>query len=239
MRRRKKLLICILAVILIGLISVIAGTLYLTSDSELAQGDKNILICAIDESETRPGMGACDMAFIVNLKNGSLVNYSAIYPAGKTHPTAAEPQEAQEQGAGEKLLLHDSFWENDTNKSMTLAKEIVEYNMSTHIDAVVTVNSEALDAVLGAAGTIDVNGQKINASGIDIIREEQYGNGSSRGDAVMDMVKAIAQSADDPVVKANMVQAALDQYNKGNIVMEPQGEFVGLLASKGLSSLFG
>ena len=55
----------------------------------------------------------------------------------------------------------------------------------------------------------------------------------------MDMVKAIAKSANDPIIKAKMVQAAIDQYNKGNIVMEPQGEFMGLLTSKGLSSLFG
>ena len=36
-----------------------------------------------------------------------------------------------------------------------------------------------------------------------------------------------------------MVQAAMDQYAKGNIVMTPADEFIGLLASKGLSSLFG
>lgn len=239
MKRRKKLLIAILIVILVGLVAVIGGTMYMSSNSELAQGEKNILICAIDESEGRPGMGACDMAFLVRLNNGSLVDYSPVYPAGMTHPTAAEPLEAQEQGAGEKLLLHDSFWDNDTNKSMTLAKEIVEYNLNTSVDAVVAINSEALDAVIGSVGTIDVNGQKVQARGIDIIREEQYGNGSSRGDAVMDMVKAIAKASNDPMVKAKMVQAALDQFNKGNIVMEPQNDFMGLLTSKGLSSLFG
>ena len=57
MRRRKKLIIAILLVILIGLIAVIAGELFLPHDNELAQGSKNILVCAIDESEPRPGMG--------------------------------------------------------------------------------------------------------------------------------------------------------------------------------------
>lgn len=239
MKRRKKLLIAILIVILIGLVAVIGGTMYMSSNSELVHGEKNILICAIDESEGRAGMGACDMAFLVRLDNGSLVDYSPVYPGGMTHPTEAEPAEAQAQGAGEKLLLHDSFWYNDTNRSMTLAKEIVEHNLDTHIDAVVAINSEALDAIIGSVGTIDVNGQKVQASGIDIIREEQYENGSSRGDAVMDMVKAIAKAANDPIIKAKMVQAALDQYNKGNIVMEPENDFMGLLTSKGLSSLFG
>ncbi len=238
MKRRKKLLIAILVVIIIGIITVVAGTAFMSSNSGLAQGEKNILICAIDESEERPGMGACDMAFMITLDNGSLKNYSSIYPSGKTHPTVEEPEEAQSQGAGEKLLLHDAFWENDTNKSINLAKEIIEYNMSTHIDAVVAINSEALDDILGSAGTIDVNGKKINASGIDIIREEQYNNGVSRGDAVMDIAHAIAKAAENPLVKSKMMQAAINQYNKGNIVMEPQGEFMGLLASEGLSSIF-
>lgn len=237
MRRRKKLIIAILLVILIGLLSVIAGTLFLPHDNELSSGTKNILVCAIDESEPRPGMGACDMAFIVTLKDGELINYTAIYPHGMTHPNASEPQEAQEQGAGEKLLLHDSFWENDTKKSMQLAKEIVEYQTNTSIDAVVAVNSEALDAILQSAGTLDVNGTQMNASGIDIIREEQYDGGVTRGTAVMDIVKAAGHASEDPLTKASMVNAALDQYSKGNIVMEPQGSFVGLLASKGINNL--
>lgn len=182
-------------------------------------------------------MGACDMAFIVSLQDGELVNYTEIYPHGMTHPNASEPQEAQEQGAGEKLLLHDSFWDNDTKKSMQLAKEIVEYNTSENIDAVVAVNSEALDAILKSAGTLDVNGTQMNASGIDIIREEQYTGGQTRGAAVMDIVKAAGHAASDPFKKAEMVNAALDQYSKGNIVMDPPGAFVGLLASKGINNL--
>ena len=86
---------------------------------------------------------------------------------------------------------------------------------------------------------IEVNGQTLEVSGIDIIREEQYGQGVTRGTAVLDLVQGIASSADDPLTKAKMVQAAMDQYAKGNIVMTPADEFIGLLASKGLSSLFG
>ena len=197
------------------------------------------MVCAIDESETRPGMGACDMAFIVHLDNGTLKNYTAIYPGGMTHPTAAEPAEAQTQGAGARLLLHDAFWDSDNAKSMQLAKEIVEYNTNIHIDSVVAVNTEALDAVLAAAGPLDVNGTKMQISGIDFIREEDWGYGVSRGDAVMNIVKAAAQKAKDPDVKSSMINAALDQFSKGNIVMDEEGAFVGLLASKGIETFFG
>ncbi|MDO5848413.1 MAG: DUF4012 domain-containing protein [Methanobrevibacter sp.] len=241
MKRRNKLLIAIIIVILIGVVAIIGQIFYLGNNTTLDEGNRTILVCAIDESEVRPGMGACDMAFLVYLDNGSLVNYTAIYPGGMTHPTEAEPAEGQALGAGSKLLLHDSFWEKDNKRSMELAKEIVQHNMNMTqpIDAVVAINTQALDAILSSAGTVTVNGEKVNVSGIDIIREDQYGNGESRGDAVLELVKAIAKSADNPNVKAKMVQAAIDQYSKGNIVMEPAGDFVGLLASKGFSNLFG
>ena len=237
MNRRKKLIIAILIVIFIGLLTIIAGVLFLNTSGDLSSGDGNILVCAIDESEPRPGMGACDMAFIVYLRNGEIVNYTAIYPHGMTHPNASEPAEAQAQGAGPRLLLHDSFWDSDNVISMTLAKEIVEYQTNIPIDAVVAINSEGLDAILDAASPLQVNGQTINASGIDIIREEQDSGGESRGDAVLDIVRAVAQSATNADKRSAMVNVALDQYSKGNIVMEPQGSFIGLLASKGIENI--
>lgn len=239
MDRTRKLIIAILIIVLIGLIAIIAGALFIGHDVELTEGNKNILVCAIDESEPRPGMGACDMAFVVTLNNGTLKNYTAVYPGGLTHPSAPEPSEAQSQGAGSRLLLHDAFWSEDNAECMKLAKEIVEFNTNMKIDSVVAVNTEALDAVLNAAGPIDVNGTPTNVSGIDIIREEDWGNGVSRGDAVLDIVKSAARAAKDPEVKSAMINAAIDQYSKGNIIMDQQGAFVGLLASKGIETFFG
>ena len=194
MDRTRRLIIVILVVILIGLIAVIAGALFLGHDSMLTHGNRNILVCAIDESESRPGMGACDMAFIVNLENGTLKNYTPFYPGDMTHPTASEPKEAQDQGAGSALLLHDAFWDADNEKGLQYAKEIVEYRTNTKIDSVVAINSQALDAILSAAGPLKINGETTNASGIDIIREDGNG-GVSRGDAVMGIVKAAAKAA--------------------------------------------
>lgn len=238
MNRAQRLIIAILIIVLIGLAAIIASV-FIGTDTNLDEGSKNILVCAIDESEDRPGMGACDMAFIVHLKNGTLTNYTPFYPGGMTHPNATEPVEAQQQGAGSALLLHDAFWDADNAKGMQLAKEIVEYRTNTSIDSVVAVNTQALDAVLSAAAPLEINGQVLNVSGIDFIREEDANSGVSRGDAVMEIVRAAAHSASDPVKKSSMVNAALDQYSKGNIIMDQQGAFVGLLASKGIESLFG
>ncbi|AMD16898.1 hypothetical protein TL18_01960 [Methanobrevibacter sp. YE315] len=238
MDRTKKLIIAIIIVVLIALAAIVASVLFIGNDAHLEEGKKNILVCAIDESEDRPGMGACDMAFIVSLDNGTLENYTPVYPGGMTHPTASEPREAQEQGAGSALLLHDAFWDADNSKGMQYAKEIVEYRTNYSVDSVVAINVKGLDAVLSAAAPLEVNGKTLNASGIDIIREEDWGKGVDRGDAVMEIVKAAANSAKDPVKKSAMVNAALDQYSKGNIIMDQQGAFVGLLASKGIETFF-
>lgn len=238
MNRTKKLIISILIVVLIGLGSIIAGALFLGDTSIINTGDQHILVCAIDESEPRPGMGACDMAFVVTLDNGTLKDYTAFYPGGMTHPTAAEPEEYQQQGAGAKLLMHDAFYDSDNSKGLQLAKEIVEANKHVHIDQVVAVNSEGLDAVLAAAGPLEINGTVTNASAIDIIREEDWNQGISRGEAVLNIVKAAADKATDPDVKAAMIDAALDQYSKGNIIMSGPGDFATLLASKGIETFF-
>ena len=124
MNRTRKLIIAILIVVLIGLFAIIASALFMDNDTNLDEGSKNILVCAIDESEDRPGMGACDMAYIVHIDNGTLKSYTPFYPGGMTHPTAAEPQEAQAQGAGSALLLHDAFWDADNSVGMQYAKRL-------------------------------------------------------------------------------------------------------------------
>ena len=90
---------------------------------------------------------------------------------------------------------------------------------------------------MDAAAPLELNGTPINASSLDIVREEQDSGGESRGDAVINIVKAVAQSATDPAKKSDMINAALSQYAKGNIVMTPQGLFVGLLATKGIENI--
>ncbi len=238
MNRTKKLIVSIIIIVLVGLCLIVAGALFLGETSILNFGDKHVLVCAIDESEPRDGMGACDMAFIVTLDNGTLKDYTAFYPGGMRHPTAAEPEEYQKQGAGAKLLMHDAFYDADNAKGLQYAKEIVEANKNVKIDNVVAVNSEGLDAVLATAGPLNVNGTVTNASAVDIIRDEDWNQGVSRGEAVLDIVKAAADKAKNPDVKSAMITAALDQYAKGNIIMSGPGDFAGLLASKGLETFF-
>ena len=237
MKRSKKLIIAILLVILIGLWAMIAGALFLGPD--LTSENKDILVLASDKYE-QPN-GGVDMAFMVRLENGSLKNYTPVYPGGMTHPTQPAPG-----GLSGKMFLHDCLWDG-TNQGMEYAKEIVAANTGMQADAVVVVYDEGLDAVIDSIRPLVVDGEVTNLSATDIVRSNDAYNGypgsenvqgnMSRGDAVMVLAKAIANATKDPNKKSTMVQVALDQYSKGNIIMKPEGSFTKLLATKGFEKL--
>lgn len=238
MRRRKKLIIAILVVILIGLLSVIGGALFM-SGPDLTQEDKNILVLAADKYEQ--SNGGVDMAFLVRLENGSLANYTPIYPGEFTHPTQPAPG-----GLSGNMHMHDCLWDG-LDVGMQYAKEIVESRTNYTVDSVVVVYDEGIDNIIDSVRPLEVDGVETNLSATDIIRENDAYNGyagnggvtgtMSRGDAVMVLVKALSDKAKDPNAKATMVKAAANEYSKGNIVMTPEGAFVKLLATKGFESL--
>ncbi|MDR1722022.1 MAG: DUF4012 domain-containing protein [Methanobrevibacter sp.] len=239
MDTQKILLSAILIVGIIGLGALMYGVFF--SGPDLVAGNKTILVLAADKDE-QPG-GGVDMAFMVTLKNGKLKNYTAIYPGGMRHPTMAEPA----PGVGGKMLLHDSLWNTSGPTNLQYAKEIVEYNTGEKFDAVVLIYNTGLDAVIDSIRPFEVNGVVSNLSATDIVRENDaysgyggpspYGGTMSRGDAAMVLVKALVKAFKNPEKKNKMIQAALDQYSKGNIMMEPQGSFNSLLATKGLDVL--
>ncbi|RBQ24350.1 hypothetical protein ALNOE001_02750 [Candidatus Methanobinarius endosymbioticus] len=234
MEKKNKLIIAIMIVAAVGMLAIVWGT-FLTGP-DLTQGDRMILVLAVDETEERPGLGAVDMAFVVHMKNGNIAKYSPIYPGGLRHPSEPEPAEA---GGGGKLLLHDSLWYEDTEKGMKHAKEIVEAKVNVNIDGVVAVNTKGLNAVISSAGPVKINGTETKISALDLVRENDqlHGGGMTRGEGVMALAKALSQAANNEGIRNKMVQTALDQYSKGNILMIPQGSFTSLMASKSLGSL--
>lgn len=231
MNRQKKLIMGIIIIGLIGVGTLIYGTFL--SGPDLSQGKKSILVLAVDKGE-QPGLGGVDMAFMVELENGSVKNYTAVYPGGMTHPSQPAPGHLSGN-----MLLHDSLWNNNTAEGMEYAKEIVASNTGMEADAVVAVTDEGLDAIIDSIRPFKINGEVSNLTATDIVRENDqlYGNGMTRGDAVLQLVKALSKAASDSNKRNTMVQAALDEYSKGNIVMTPEGSFTGLLATKGFDAL--
>ena len=237
MKRTKKLIIAILLVILIGLLAVISGALFIGPD--LTYEDKNILVLASDKHEQ--SNGGVDMAYMICLENGSLKNYTPIYPGEMFHPSQPAPG-----GLGGNMMMHDCLWDG-LDVGMQYAAEIVEYHTGMHADAVVLVYDEGVDNVIDSVRPLVVDGEESNLSATDIIRENDAYNGypgnenvqgtMSRADAVMVLVKALSNAAKDPAKKSTMVQAALKEYSNGNIVMKPDGAFTRLLATKGFETI--
>ena len=237
MNRTKKLIIAILLVVLVGLVASIFGALQ--SGPDLTQPNSDILLLTSDKEEQ--SNGAVDMAFMIHLENGSFKNYTPIYPGGMTHPSQASPI-----GSG-NMRMHDCLY-NGIDDGMQYAKEIVEANTNMTPDAVVLIYDEAVDNIIDCIRPLEINGEVVNLTATDIIRENDAYNGyagshdmvtgtMSRSDAIMVLAKALAKSAGDPDKKAKMVETALQEYSKGNIVMQPQGSFTKLLATKGIESL--
>ena len=206
---------------------------------DLTMESKNILELASDKTE-QPN-GSVDMAFMVHLENGSLKNYTPVYPGGMTHPTQAAPG-----GLSGKMFLHDCLWDG-TDQGMEYAREIVAANTGMESDAVVIVYDEGLDNVIDSIRPLEVDGKVTNLSATDIVRSNDAYNGypgsenvqgnMSRGDAVMELAKALSNAAKDPTKKSTMVQKALEEYSKGNILMKPEGSFTRLLATKGFENI--
>lgn len=232
------MIIAILTVVLIGLLAMIAGALFM-SGPDLTQEDKSILVLCSDKYEQ--SNGGVDMAFMIELKNGTLSNFTPIYPGELVHPTQPAPG-----GLGGNMQMHDCLWDG-LDVGMQYAAEIVENGLGMHSDSVVVLYDEGVDNIINTVRPLEVDGEVTNLSATDIIRENDgyFGYGSSdgvtgnmsRADAVMVLVKAIANAAKDPKKKETMVKAAVDEYNKGNIVMRPEGSFAKLLATKGFESI--
>ena len=237
MTRSKKLIIAILLVILIGIWTLIAGALFMTPD--LTSESKDILVLASDKYEQ--SNGGVDMAFMIHLENGSLVNYTPVYPGGMSHPTQSAPG-----GLGGRMMMHDCLWDGTSN-GMRYAQEIVEANTGMHSDAVVLIYDEGLDNIIDTVRPIYINGEVSNLSAADMVRQNDAYNGyagnenvqgnMSRGDAVMELAKALSNLTQDQDKKSTMIEAALKEYSNGNIIMQPEGSFVKLLATKGIDKL--
>jgi hypothetical protein len=238
MKRQNKLIIAIMVVAAIGILAVTWGTL-LGGGPNLSAGDKKILVLAADKYE-QPG-GGVDMAFFIELKNGSIDKYTPVYPGGMRHPTQSAPSNLPGT-----MFLHDSLWNNDQGQGMEYAKEIVAANTGMQADAVVVVYNEGLDAIIDSIRPFEINGEVSTLDATSIVREnDNYagypGSGPrgtmSRGDAVMELARALSKAATDPDKRNNMVQTALNEYSKGNILMAPEGSFMSLMAVKGLENL--
>jgi len=228
------LIICILVIVSAG---VLVSYFY-SQGKEKFDANYSVLLLCVDPSEQRPGVGAVDMAFVINVNGGKVVNMTPVYPGGLAHPTLSPNAELRSYGA-DKLYLHDSLWSSDVEEGAEIAQEIVKYNTGLETNLVVIVTPDAIDAILQSIGPVYVEGQGyVTGNSIDFLREEQNESGMSRGSAVESLMTAIKNAVQEKDKRAALIEAATTQYAQGNIYVIPSNVFMEFVTYEGINNLF-
>ena len=234
---KKKIVIIILLIFIAGLLFVAYEYETTTSGENVLQGDHNILILCADPSEKRPGIGAVDMAFVIHTHDGNIENVTPVYPGGMAHPTASPPQYLKDTQGVTKLYLHDSLWDANVETGTKLAQEIVQYHTGLKTDIVVVVTPDAIDALINAIGPIYANGADVTNSSIAFVRNEQYNENMTRGEAVKSVMNPMINAIKNKSKFSAFLQAATTQYAMGNIVVVPKDAFAKIAIAYGFKSL--
>ena len=228
--------------ILIGLIIILIAIggylLFNYAEGQKAfAGEHNVLILCADPSEPRPGVGAVDMAFVIQLNNGKVGEITKVYPGGLTHPTK-EPSASMRAEGLSVVYLHDSLWSENLTEGTTTAQEIVEYHTGLKTDMVLVMTPEAIDALVKSVGPVYSNGKEVTNDSINFLRDDQD-QGATRGDAVENLADGIRDAASKNNKKPALIQAAMDQYSKGNIKVVPEDKFGPFISYGGISNVLG
>lgn len=233
----KKLIALIILIILVVGAGLVISHFY-SQGKEKFEGNYNVLLLCVDTSEQRPGVGAVDMAFVVNVNQGKVVKLTPVYPGGLAHPTMSPTADMRSNGV-DRLYLHDSLWSDDVEKGSKIAQEIVEYHTGLKTDLVVIVTPESIDAIINSIGPIYVKGQGyVSGNSVEFLREEQDKDGMSRGSAVQSLMEGIKTAIQDPSNRKILMETVSSQYAKGNIYVIPSNVFQEFLVYEGINTLF-
>ncbi len=223
------------------IIIMIAGLVifhFYSGGKEKFEGNYNVLLLCVDPSEQRPGVGAVDMAFVVNVNQGKVINMTPVYPGGLAHPTLSSTADMKSYGV-DKYYLHDSLWSSNVETGSKIAQETVEYHTGLKTDLVVIVTPEAIDAIIQAIGPINVEGQGyITGNSINFLREEQNQNGVSRGSAVQSLMEGLKNKAQLQSNRKVLIETASAQYTQGNLYVIPSSVFQEFVVYEGINNLF-
>ena len=233
----RKLIILLVILVLIGISAGYVIYQYeQPASSNVMKGDHNVLVLLADTDEKRPGIGAVDMAYAIHVINGDIKNVTPIYPGGMRSSTLPEPAAA---GNG-TLKLNDALWYYDSTSDAANAQSIVQENTGIKTDAVVILTPAAVDAVIKSVGPIYVPGYgDVTNNSIDVIRNmtEKKNSTLSRGNATDLLMTPLLAAAKNPSKEPALLQAMIQQYMSGNIIVIPKDLITQFAISKGINSL--
>jgi hypothetical protein len=229
----KKLILVLFVILLAG--SVIAYGAYQYEQPEsvnIMKGDHNVLILLTNDKEN-PGTEVVDMAFSIHLINGNIGNVTPIYPQGMRSTTLKEPTSF---GTG-NLLLKDTFWNNDTTKDAVNAQLIIHENTGINTDAVVIVKYPAANAFLLAISPVNIPGYgEVGSNNSEAFLKYMtfdVPTTTLKAGETAVVLPPIYAAASNPNKRPALIQAAIQQYIEGNIIVIPQHIIPQIAISKG------
>ncbi len=230
----------ILAVILILILAIVATGIsffmnYQQGKSSF-QGTHNVLVLCTDPTEQRAGIGAVDMAFIIQLTDGHLGEVTPVYPGGLYDPSLTPPADLRSEGVSQ-WYLHDSLWTENLEEGTQRAQQIVKYNTGEDTDIVVVVTPDAIDAMINTVGPVYSNGQEVTTDSLEFLRNDQDEHGATRGDAIEGLADGILDATRSNGKKVELISTVTDQYAKGNIQVVPHDVFEKLVAYAGINNM--
>lgn len=231
----------VLVIVLILLIAIFAAgiTFYINYQQGKAsfQGKHNILVLCVDPTEPREGVGAVDMAFIIEINDGHLGEVTPVYPGGMYDPSLSPPADLRSEGV-DQWYLHDSLWTSSLEDGTARAQQIVKYNTNKSTDITVVVTPDAIDSMIATVGPVYSNGQEVTNDSLSFLRNDQDENGATRGDAIEGLADGIINATRGSGKKVELIGTISDQYAKGNIQVVPKNVFEKLVAYAGFSNIF-
>lgn len=218
MDNKFRIIMAVLLVVFLTSIAAAFGGIF--DDGDLTT--QNILVCPVDDN------GACNLAFLVTVENGAISSYTPVFTDGMAHATATND-------ANEKLSFKDVFALSDKQQALDYAKEIYEANNEgVTVDAVVTVDSQTINDVISAAGTLKDGENVITPTATDILNADP----NAGADAVKPICDALLNAAKNPQQRDAMLQAVIGDYKSGDVSLSSIGFFKKFLASQALGGLF-
>jgi hypothetical protein len=234
---KKKIIVIVVLLLLVAIVaSGISFFMTYQEGKSSFQGTHNILILCTDPTEQRAGIGAVDMAFIIEFNDGHLGEVTPVYPGGLYDPSLTPPADLRSEGVSQ-WYLHDSLWTDNLEEGTARAQQIVKYNTGVSTDIVVVVTPDAIDAMIATVGPVYSNGQEVTSDSLSFLRDDQDKNGASRGDAIEGLADGIIDATRNSGKKVELLSTVTDQYSKGNIQVVPQDVFEKLVAYAGITNV--
>jgi hypothetical protein len=233
----KTIIFILIAILLVGSVVAYGASQYeQPASSNIMKGDHNVLILLTNDKQ-HPGTQAVDMAFSIKLVNGNIGNITPIYPLGMRSTTLKEPSA---YGTG-NLLLKDTFWNNDTTKDAANAQTIVKENTAIKTDAVIIIKYPATNAFLLAISPVNIPGygevgSNNSAAFLKYMTFDVPTSTLKSGETAV-VLPPIYKAATNPSNQPALIEAAIQQYIEGNIIIVPQQVIPQIVISKILNFL--